>query len=135
MYPVRLCLQILPDAFVHVCRWFLVGPVSECLEAFGFLPNDAKQAGFRNRKSCGIHQAYQKIRDFGAVATTAFRLQLLILLYCLHISGYVTSEKFVSASYPELQLIQPTNSILILICLFYFTTAKSRGGLLRLFFV
>ena len=36
MYPVRLCLHVLPDASLHVCRRFLVGPVSECLEAFGF---------------------------------------------------------------------------------------------------
>ena len=36
MYPVRLCLHVLPDASLHVCRWFLVGPVSECLGAFGF---------------------------------------------------------------------------------------------------
>ena len=36
VYPVRLCLHILPDASMHVCSRFLVGPVSECLEAFGF---------------------------------------------------------------------------------------------------
>ena len=36
MYPVGSCLHVLSDAFVHVCRRFLVGPVSECLEAFVF---------------------------------------------------------------------------------------------------
>ena len=50
MYPVRLCLHVLPDASLHVCRWFLVGPVSECLGAFGFYLNVTKQAGFRSRK-------------------------------------------------------------------------------------
>ena len=36
MYPVGLCLHILSDASLHVCKWFLVGPVSECLGAFVF---------------------------------------------------------------------------------------------------
>ena len=53
MYPVRLCLHILPDASLHVCRWFLVGPVNECLGALSFYLNVTKQAGFRSR-SCGI---------------------------------------------------------------------------------
>ena len=35
MYPVRSCLHILPDASLHVGSRFLVGPVSECLGAFG----------------------------------------------------------------------------------------------------
>ena len=50
MYPVRLCLHVLPDASLHVCRWFLAGPVSACLGAFGFCLNVTKQAGFRSRK-------------------------------------------------------------------------------------
>ena len=37
MYPVRLCLHVLPDASLHVCRWFLVGPVSECFGSVRFL--------------------------------------------------------------------------------------------------
>ena len=53
MYPVRLCLHVLPDASLHVCRWFLVGPVSECLGAFGFYLNVTKQADF-TAESCGI---------------------------------------------------------------------------------
>jgi hypothetical protein len=36
MYPVGLCLHILPGASLHVCSGFLVGPVSECLGAFRF---------------------------------------------------------------------------------------------------
>ena len=36
MYPVGLCQHILSDASLHVCKWFLVGPVSECLGAFVF---------------------------------------------------------------------------------------------------
>ena len=48
MYPVGLCQHILLDASLHVCRWFLVGPVSECLGAFGFYLNVTKQAGFRS---------------------------------------------------------------------------------------
>ena len=50
MYPVRLCLQILPDASLYVCRWFLVGSVIECLVVLGFYLNVTKQAGFHSRK-------------------------------------------------------------------------------------
>ena len=54
MYPVRLCLNILPGASLHVCRGFLVGPVSECLGAFGFFvlksSNVSRPAGFRSGK-------------------------------------------------------------------------------------
>ena len=47
MYPVGSCLHVLSDAFVHVCRRFLVGPVSECLEAFVF---------FERYQACWISQ-------------------------------------------------------------------------------
>ena len=47
MYPVGSCLHVLSDAFVHVCRRFLVGPVSECLEAFVF---------FERFQACWISQ-------------------------------------------------------------------------------
>ena len=53
MYPVRLCLHVLPDASLHVCRRFLVGPVSECLGAFGFLRMFSSMLDFA-AKSWGI---------------------------------------------------------------------------------
>ena len=58
MYPVGSCLHVLSDASVRVCRRFLVGPVSECLEAFVFL-SVAKHAGFRG-EFCGIGSMFCK---------------------------------------------------------------------------
>ena len=48
MYPVGLCLRILPDVLRHdYCR-FLAEPSRLCLGAFGFYLNVTKQAGFRS---------------------------------------------------------------------------------------
>ena len=49
MYPVGLCLHILPDVFVHSYSGFLVGPLEQCLETFGFSLNVSKSAGFRKK--------------------------------------------------------------------------------------
>ena len=48
MYPVGLCLHIMPDVLWHdYCR-FLAEPSRLCLGAFGFYLNVTKQAGFRS---------------------------------------------------------------------------------------
>ena len=50
MYPVGLCLHILPDVLWYdYCR-FLAEPSRLCLGAFGFYLNITKLAGFRSRK-------------------------------------------------------------------------------------
>ena len=67
---MRLCLHVLPDASLHVCRRFLVGPVSECLGAFGFYLNVTKHAGFRSEK-LGNRQATKIEVQMMRVVTTA----------------------------------------------------------------
>ena len=61
MYPVRLCLHILPDAFWHV----VAGSWSVSLAMLGcvrFFLNVFKHAGFRS-ESCGI-SGLCKVEDF-----------------------------------------------------------------------
>ena len=76
MYPERLCLQILPDASLHVCRWFLVGPVSESLEAFGSF--ERNQAGWISQQTLrtGMHAKFTGgIAIMRTItATTAFKI-------------------------------------------------------------
>ena len=48
VYPVRLCLHILPDVLWHDDSRLLVGPSRQCLGAFGFYSNVFRQAGFRS---------------------------------------------------------------------------------------
>ena len=92
MYPVRLCLHVLPDASLHVCRWFLVGPVSECLGAFGFYLNVTKQAGFRSRK---LWNRQAKLYFMGIpimrtiTATTAFKMPLHGISFLLSLKNTV----------------------------------------------
>ena len=48
MYPVGLCLHILPDVLWRDYCGFLAEPSRLCLGAFGFYLNVTKQAGFRS---------------------------------------------------------------------------------------
>ena len=50
MYPVGLCLHILPDVSLCDKSRFLVGPRSVMLGSIRFLFERTKQAGFRSRK-------------------------------------------------------------------------------------
>ena len=50
MYPVGLCLHILPDVSLCDKSRFLVGPRSVMLGSVRFLFERTKQAGFRSRK-------------------------------------------------------------------------------------
>ena len=50
MYPVGLCLHILPDVPVYDDSGLLVGPPSSAWERSVFILNVTKQAGFRSRK-------------------------------------------------------------------------------------
>ena len=58
MYPVRLCLHILPDVSLCDKSRFLVGPRSVILGDVRFLLNVAKRAGFCS-ESCGIGSMFK----------------------------------------------------------------------------
>ena len=70
MYPVGLCLHILPDVLLHdYCR-FLAEPSRQCLGAFGFYLNVSKLAGFRNRKVVKTVSLLKFIRDWIMIMAT-----------------------------------------------------------------
>ena len=78
MYPVGLCLHILPDVFVHdYCR-FLAGPSRQCLETFGFSLNASKQAGFCSKK------LWNRQACFRSLSNLVFRTIIAISLLKLH---------------------------------------------------
>ena len=70
MYPVGMCLHILPDVLLHdYCR-FLAEPSRQCLGAFGFYLNVSKLAGFRNRKVVKTVSLLKFIRDWIMIMAT-----------------------------------------------------------------
>lgn len=74
MYPVRLCLHILPDAFWHV----VAGSWSVSLAMLGcvrFFLNVFKYAGFRS-ESCGI-SGLCKVEEFPTMNATAMRFSAM----------------------------------------------------------
>ena len=70
MYPVGLCLHILPDVLWRDYCGFLAEPSRQCLGAFGFYLNVSKLAGFRNRKVVKTVSLLKFIRDWIMIMAT-----------------------------------------------------------------